>query len=101
MPSRFFATPTSEGAISGCYWFSQPPIRPEEQRGAVHLYVKSGMGSALELSPRSTQDSAQPLTHLIVVSPLGASTVNSNAGADVCALPIAQPARTRTAATTI
>jgi hypothetical protein len=67
----------------------------------VHRYVNDGVGVALALSPRSTQASSQPLTHLIVVSPPGASTTNSNTGADVCALPTAHPTKTRTTTTTI
>lgn len=87
--------------IRVCYCLSQPPTRPDEQRGVVHRYAKTVAGVALAFTPRSTQDSSQPLMHLMVVSPIGASTTNSNAGADVCALPTIQPRKTRIAVNTI
>ena len=78
---------------------SQPPIRPDEQRVPLHPYLKSFAG-VVELGvTRSTQANLQPLTHSMVVSPLGASTTTSKAGADVCALPSVQPRNVRIAPT--
>ena len=62
------------------YWLSQPPTLADEQRGDEQLYLKVAVGLALWFTPRSTQANTQPLTQVIRVSPLGASTTNSKAG---------------------
>lgn len=65
------------------YLLSQPPTLADEHRGEEQLYVKVVVGLELGFNPRSTQANSQPFTQLIFVSPLGASTTNSKAGADV------------------
>jgi hypothetical protein len=80
------------------YGLIQPPTLSDEQREmAVHLNVKVWMGVEFGLRPRSTHASSQPRTHLIVVSPEGASTTISKFGSEACALAAIQPIPTNAA----
>src|SRR5580765_1873181 len=49
------------------------------------------MGVLFGLMPRSTHIKVQPRTHVMLVGPTGASTINSKFGCVVCAFAIAQP----------
>ena len=66
------------------YRGTQPPTRPEEHPlGEVQENWNVAVGVLFGLSPRATQAREHPLTHSMVVPPVGALTINSKSGAAV------------------